>query len=116
MPYSTPKPKNISDEEKVEYFALIDPLLDEWEALIPLMSDRGSGWLKRIVELEEIRKEFSELEIDPYFDDIHTRMILHMDCQIAAYIALINSRDYSSGILLEEAEILFERCSFPTAK
>ncbi|MBT3314476.1 MAG: hypothetical protein HN390_07660 [Anaerolineae bacterium] len=120
---STSKPKNISDEAKSEYFALINPLLDEWEAVIPLMSDRGNGWLDRIIKLQEIRNEYSQLEIDPYFNELHTQMILHMDCQIAAYVALISSRDYSSiefqgepFELLEEPEVIFERCSFPGAE
>ena len=116
IPYSTPKPKNISDEVKDEYFALINPLLDQWEAVIPLMSDRNSGRLNRIIELQEIRNEFEKLEIDPYFYELHSQMILHMDCQIAAYIALVNPGDYSSGILLEEPEGIFKRCSFPNAE
>ena len=115
-PSPTPKPKKISDERRDEYFALIGPLLDEWEALIPLMSDRGSGWLNRIAELQEIRNEFANLEIDPYFYELHAQMILHMDCQIAAYVALVNPGEYSAGILLEEPEMIFKRCSFPTVE
>ena len=120
---STTKPETISDEARNEYFALINPLLDEWEAVIPLMSDRGSGWLDRIIKLEEIRNKFSKLEIDPYFYELHSQMILHMDCQIAAYVALMSSRDYSSiefqgkpFELLEKPETIFERCSFPAAE
>ena len=122
-PFPTPKPKNVSDEVRDNYFALINPLLDEWEAVIPLMSDRGRGWLNRIIELQEIRNEFVKLEIDPYFEELHTQMILHMDCQIAAYVALANPKDYSSiefqgkpFELLEESEVIFERCSFPAVE
>ena len=122
-PFPTPKPKNVSDEVRDNYFVLINPLLDEWEAVIPLMSDRGNGWLDRIIKLEEIRNKFSKLEIDPYFDEPHSQMVLHMDCQIAAYVALMSSRDYSSiefqgkpFELLEKPETIFERCSFPAAE
>jgi len=115
-PYPTPKPKSVSDEVRDEYFASTVPLLDEWEAVIPLMFDRGRGWQDRIIKLQEIRKGYSQLEVDPYFDELHAQMILHMDCQIAAYVALVNLRDFSSGGLLEGPEVIFERCSFPGAE
>ncbi|OQY32732.1 MAG: hypothetical protein B6243_07145 [Anaerolineaceae bacterium 4572_5.2] len=121
--YPTPRLKSVSDEVRDDYLASIDPLLDEWEAVNQLMSDRGRGAYDRVVKLQEIRNEFAQLEIDPYFDELHTQMILHMDCQIAAYVALMSSRDYSSiefrgepFELLEEPEVIFERCSLSGAE
>jgi len=122
-PYPTPRPKSVSDEVRDTYIASINPLLDEWEAVNQLMSDRGSGWLDRIIKLQEIRNEYSQLAIDPYFDELHAQMILHMDCQIAAYVALLSSKVPTSNEfqgepfkLLEEPELIFERCSFPDAE
>jgi len=119
-PYPTPRPKSVSDEVRDTYIASIDPLLDEWEAVNQLMSDKGRGSYDRVIKLQEIRNGFAQLEIDPYFDELHAQMLLHMDCQIAAYVALMSSRDYSSiefqgepFELLEEPEVIFERCSFP---
>ena len=63
-----------------------------------------------------------QLEVDPTKEEIHSELILHMDCQIAAYAALIDPRNWDflsieprvePVELLEEHEVIFDRCSFP---
>lgn len=121
-PYPTLRPKSVSDEVRNAYFEPVGPILKEWEEANLLMADRGSGGLGPIIRLEEIRIEFAELERDPYFDEVHAQMVLHMDCQIAAYVALMIPRDQipvdymgEAFEFLEEVEVIFGRCSFPDA-
>ena len=122
-PYPTLRPKSVSDEVRNAYVEAVGPILEDWEEVNLLMADRGRGGLDRIIRLEEIRIEFAEVEIDPYFDELHVQMLLHMDCQIAAYVALTSSRDHSpidykgeAFELLEEPELIFDRCSFPVGE
>ena len=81
--------------------------------------------LDLIIRMQEIRNDVVGLEVDPEMEDSHSQLILHMDCQIAAYAALIDPRnwDYLSiepivepVELLEEHEVIFERCSFPVVE
>lgn len=116
MPISTPMSKEEREQIRDVYLAAIDPFLDEWEEVNQLATDRGRGWIGHIIRLQEIRNGFAQLEIDPVSEYLHSQMILHMDCQIAAYVALISPRDYSSVELLDEPEVIFERCSFPVTE
>lgn len=116
IPFSTPMSKEVREQIRDAYLASIDPFIKEWEEVNQLATDRGRGWIDHIIRLQEIRNGFAQLEVDPAFEDIHSQMILHMDCQIAAYVALVSPRDYLSSGLLEEPEVIFERCSFPVAE
>ncbi len=66
------------------------PLLSEWRAVNLLAADnRGRDWLDQIGQLQALRMSFSQLTVDPSLAELHNQMILHMDCQIAAYMALV---------------------------
>jgi hypothetical protein len=115
--FSTPMPKELHDQIRDAYVASIDPLLKEWDEVNQLATDRGRyDWLNLIIKMQEIRNGFAQLEVDPTVEDIHSQMILHMDCQIAAYVAFVSPRDYSTIELLEEPDVIFGRCSFPVAE
>lgn len=117
IPFSTPIPKELRDQIRDAYVASTEPLLKEWDEVNQLATDRGRyDWLDLIIKMQEIRNGFAQLEVDPTVEDTHSQMILHMDCQIAAYVALVSPRDYSSIELLEEPDVIFGRCSFPVAE
>ena len=126
IPFSTPLPIELRQQINFEYNALIGPFVTEWLELNQLATDWGrTDMHDLIIRMQEIRNEIVQLEVDPSLEKIHSQLILHMDCQIAAHAAFY---DYEPGDylsielivepveLLEEHEVIFERCSFPVVE
>ena len=107
----TPMPEDLRNQIGEEYIAAIDPVLSEWYENIEIANERRQ--YNVFENLSRIRNEFVNLEIDPYFDSLHAQMILHMDCQIASYFALVDPQDYDEYNPEVDYEILFSRCSYP---
>ena len=107
----TPLPEDLRIQIRDEYLAAIDPLLSEWEETIETAKERRL--YGAIENLSRLRDEFARMEIDPYFANLHAQMILHMDCQIASHLALIDPQDYHKFDPEADYELLFSRCSYP---
>jgi len=126
IPFSTPLPEELIRQILREYNALIVPFFTEWLEVNRLATEWGrTDMLDLIIRMQEIRNDVVGLEVDPEMEHNHSQLILHMDCQIAAHAAFIDPRkwDYisiepivESVELLEEHEVIFERCSFPVVE
>ncbi len=124
IPFSTPLPEELRRQILIEYNALIGPFVTEWLEVSRLATEWGrTDMLDLIIRMQEIRNEVVGLEVYPTLEEGHSQLILHMDCQIAAHAVFIDPGYYSIGgqiaklvELLEEHEVIFERCSFPVVE
>jgi hypothetical protein len=105
----TPLPEDLRNQIMDEYLAAVEPILSEWYVNIEKINEVRYQFL--VDELIRLRNEFASLEIDPYFDNLHARMVQHMDCQVASYLALIGKEGVYMMNLDIEPSYYFENCS-----
>ena len=118
MPTWTYLPTQMPDElrEKIrdEYLSAAEPLINEWDELILLINDRSRHeWYDTLLQLKDTRDRFANLVIDPFFDDPHSRMIMHMDCQITSYLVTITTKDYQKFNAEVDIEASLNKCVLP---
>lgn len=114
MPTSTDLPTAIPDHLKTqtmdEYLALIDPVVKEWYENTAKLNEVRSQSI--IEKLPRLRDEFASLEFNPSFNIYHTRMIRHMDCQIASYLVIIGPEGIEAMNFDSDPLLYFDNCAY----
>ena len=105
----TPMPEDLRKQLMDEYLTAVEPILSEWYVNIEKINE--VRYQSLVDELIRLRNEFASLEIDPYFDNLHARMVQHMDCQVASYLALIGKEGVYMMNLDIEPSYYFDNCS-----
>jgi hypothetical protein len=106
----TPMPEDLRKQLMDEYSAAVEPILSEWYVNIEKINE--VRYQSLVDELIRLRFEFASLEIDPYFDNLHARMVQHMDCQVASYLALIGPEGVYMMNLDLDPSFYFENCTY----
>ena len=110
----TRMPEELREQIRDNYLAASFPLLDEWASTNLLANNRSRpDWLDQVNQLLSIRSNYAQLEVDPSLEALHNQMLLHMDCQIAAYMAFLRPEDYAFFDTETDPQGSFERCSLP---
>jgi hypothetical protein len=103
-------PERVKSQTMDEYMATIDPLLSEWYENIEKLNK--IRYQSIIEDLPKLRNEFASIVHNPSFNIPHSRMIHHMDCQIASYLALIGPEGIEAMDLGPNPESYYENCFF----
>ena len=103
-------PEHVKSQTIDEYMATIDPLLSEWYENIEKLNK--IRYQSIIEDLPRLRNEFASIAHNPSFNVPHSRMIHHMDCQIASYLALIGPEGIEAMDLGPHPEVYYENCFF----
>ena len=102
-------PEDLRNQIMDAYLAEVEPILNEWNATIEKTNEVRS--ISPLDDLIRLRDEFAFIEIDPYLENLHGKMIQHMDCQIASYLVLIGKEGVYMMDLDVEPSSYFENCS-----
>ena len=109
-------PDEVREKIVDEYVSAVEPLINEWDELILLINDRSRHeWYDTLLQLKDTRDRFANLVIDPFFDDPHSRMIMHMDCQITSYLVTITTKDYQKFNAEVDVEVSLNKCVLPSS-
>jgi len=110
----TPMTDELRNKIRDEYGAAIEPLLNEWDELILLMNDRSRiEWYDTLLQLKDTRDRYANLVIDPSLHDLHSRMIMHMDCQITSYLVVIDKQSYQIFDTEVDVQASLNKCVLP---
>ena len=107
-------PDELREKIVDEYVSAVEPLINEWDELILLINDRSRHkWHDTLLQLKDTRDRFANLVIDPFFDDLHSKMIMHMDCQITSYLVVVDKKSYQLFDAEVDVQASLNKCVLP---